>query len=165
MTDSHDKSFLPAKRDARDEQLERLIGGVLRQQPLRRAPSSLEGRVLARIQEQQVAAPWWSGGFSRWPMAARVALFVALLAIAKITLDVVVWVFSTPTPVTHTVESSVSWAKSTASIASSLLTLCQSLIDAVPSTWIALGLAFAAGMYIMLFVLGATAYRTLYLNK
>jgi hypothetical protein len=43
--------------------------------------------------------------------------------------------------------------------------LCQSLFNVIPAHWVILGLAFAAGMYITLFVLGATAYRTLYLNK
>jgi hypothetical protein len=162
MTDLKDN--FPSRHDAQQAQLERLITGVLRDQPLRRAPASLEARVLARIQQQH-AMPWWSAGFVRWPMAARVALLVTLIVIAKITLDVVVWLFSTPTPVTNTVESSVTWAKSTASLFSTLISLGNSLIDAVPPLWIAVGLAFAAGMYIMLFVLGATAYRTLYLNK
>jgi hypothetical protein len=145
-------------------QLERVIHSVLRDQPLRRAPASLEARVLARIQQQHAMAGR-SMGFSRWPLAARIALLVALAVVAKFTLDAVVWVFSTPTPVTHTVENSVTWAKSTASLFSSLLTLAHSLFNVIPSTWIALGLAVAAGMYITLFVLGATAYRTLYLNK
>jgi hypothetical protein len=151
--------------DAHQAQLERLIHGVLREQPTRRAPASLEARVLARIQQQHAVASR-SMGFSRWPIAARIALLVALAIVAKFTLDAVVWVFSTPAPVvTHTVESSVTWAKSTASLFSSLLTLGQSLFNVIPGTWIALALAVAAGMYITLFVLGATAYRTLYLNK
>jgi hypothetical protein len=145
-------------------QLERLIHGVLRDQPVRRAPASLEARVLARIQQQHAMAGR-SMGFSRWPAAARIAVLVALAVVAKFTVDAVVWLFSAPTPVTHTVENSVTWAKSTASLFSSLLTLAQSLFNVIPGTWIALGLAVAAGMYIMLFVLGATAYRTLYLNK
>src|SRR5687768_14867950 len=95
-------------------QLERLIHSVLRDQPVRRAPASLEARVLARIQQQHAMAGW-SMGFSRWPIAARIALLVALAVVAKFTLDAVVWVFSTPTPVAHTVENSVTWAKSTAS--------------------------------------------------
>lgn len=144
--------------------LERLIDGVLRDQPLRRAPASLEARVLARIQLQE-SASWHTSGFVRWPLAARFALLVALLAIAKLTVDVVVWLFSSDTPVTQTVESSVVWAKSTASVFSSMVSLGHALIDAIPSYWITLALVFSAGMYITLFVLGATAYRTLYLNK
>lgn len=143
------------------DSLERLIDGVLKDQPLRRAPASLEARVLARIELQQSA----SMGFARWPMAARFALLVALLAIAKLTVDLFVWIFSSDTPVIQTVENSVGWAKSTASLFSTMVTLGHALFSAIPSYVITLALVFSAGMYITLFVLGATAYRTLYLNK
>jgi hypothetical protein len=155
MTDLRNKS---------PDSLERLIDGVLRSQPLRQAPASLEARVLARIQLQQ-SASWHTAGFARWPMAARFALLVALLAIAKLTVDLVVWLFSRDIPVTQTVENSVVWAKSTASLFSTMVSLGHALFNAIPSYWITLALVFSAGMYITLFVLGATAYRTLYLNK
>ena len=149
-----------------EARLERLIGGMLRDQPLRRAPASLEARVLARIQQQQeLAVEWWRTGFTHWPMLARVSVALVLLLVAKLTLDLVVWVFSGPTPVNQTVESSVSWAKSTATLFSTLIDLCAALFHVIPAHWLTLGLAFAAGMYFMLFALGATAYRTLYLNK
>jgi len=146
------------------QQLERLVDDVLRQQPLRKAPASLEARVLARIGEHAVL-PWWRENFSHWPVAARLALLITLIVIAKLTLDVVVWMFSAPTPVNHTVESSVTWARSTASTAQTILGVCRSFFELIPPHWIIVALAFAAGMYIMLFALGATAYRTLYLNK
>jgi len=158
-----DQRLTEQNRNAQEARLERLIHGVLSSQPELRAPASLEARVLERIQEQSL--PAWRTDFSRWPMVARGALFAALLVITKLTLDLVMWLFSSPTPVAQTVESSVTWAKSTASTFTSLLLLCQSLFNVIPPLWITLGLAFAAGMYVMLFVLGATAYRTLYLNK
>jgi hypothetical protein len=145
-------------------QLERLVDDVLRKQPLRRAPASLEARVLARIGQHE-AAPWWRESFSHWPAAARLALLITLIVVAKLTLDVVVWMFSAPTPVNQTVENSVTWARSTASTMETMLGVCRSFLDLIPSHWIIVALAFAAGMYIMLFALGATAYRTLYLNK
>jgi hypothetical protein len=67
--------------------------------------------------------------------------------------------------VTQTVQSSIAWAKSTATLFSAMVSLGQALIGAIPSHWITLALVFSAGLYITLFVLGATAYRTLYLNK
>lgn len=146
------------------DSLERLIDGVLRDQPPRKAPASLEARVMARIQLQE-SASWRTAGFSRWPLAARFALLVALLAVAKLTVDLVVWLFSSDTPVTQTVESSVVWAKSTATLFSTMVSLGHALLNAIPSYWITLALVFSTGLYITLFVLGATAYRTLYLNK
>ncbi len=103
--------------------------------------------------------------FAQWPMAARVALLVTLVAVAKLTLDVMVWMFSAPTPVNRTVEDSVTWARTTAGTAETLIVTCRSLLEVIPSYWITGALVFVAGSYFMLLALGATAYRTLYLNK
>ncbi len=73
-----------ASRELQHAQLERLVGDVLRDQPLRRAPASLEARVLSQIHQRQVL-PWWRMSFTQWPMAARVALVLALVAVAKLT--------------------------------------------------------------------------------
>lgn len=150
-------------REQQEARLERLIHGVLREQPPLRAPASLEARVLEAIERE--ALPWWRRGFTQWPLGARAAMFALLLLVSKFTLDAVVWLFSNPTPVSQTMESTISRAKSTATVFSSLLQVCQSLLNVIPEHWITLALVFAAGMYFMLFVLGATAYRTLYLNK
>jgi hypothetical protein len=85
--------------------------------------------------------------------------------VSKLTLDVVMWLFSNPTPVSNTVEHTILRAKTTAGVFASLLQVGQSLFNVIPTHWITLALVFAAGMYFVLFVLGATAYRTLYLNK
>jgi len=153
----------PTNKDPQEARLERLIHGVLREQPPLRAPASLEARVLAAIEVE--ALPWWHRGFAQWPLGARAAMFAVLLLVSKLTLDVVMWLFSNPTPVSQTMEHTLSRAKSTASVFSSLLQVGQSLLNVIPGHWITLALVFAAGMYFMLFVLGATAYRTLYLNK
>jgi hypothetical protein len=150
-------------REQQEARLERLIHEVLRDQPPRRAPASLEARVLAAIERE--ALPWWRTGFAHWPLGARAATFAVLLLVSKLTLDAIVWLFASPTPVSHTVESTISRARSTASVFSSLLELGQTFLDMVPAHWITIALVFAAGMYFTLFVLGATAYRTLYLNK
>ena len=150
-------------RELQEARLERLIHGVLREQPPLRAPVSLESRVFAALELE--ALPWWRKGFVQWPLGARAAMFAVLLLVSKLTLDVVMWLFSSPTPVSQTVENTISRAKSTAGVFTSLLQVGQSLLNVIPGHWITLALVFAAGMYFMLFVLGATAYRTLYLNK
>ncbi len=153
----------PTERELQEAQLERLIHGVLREQPTLRAPASLEARVLDAIERHSL--PWWRAGFAQWPLGAKAAMFAALVLVSKITLDVVMWLFSNPTPVSHTVETTISRAKTTASLFTSLLEVGQSILNVIPAYWITLALVFAAGMYITLFVLGAAAYRTLYLNK
>ena len=153
----------PSERELQEARLERLIQGVLREQPPLRAPASLEARVLQAIARESV--PWWRAGFAQWPLGAKAAMFAALVLVSKITLDVVMWVFSNPTPVSNTVEHTILRAKTTAGVFTSLLQVGQSLFNVIPTHWITLALVFAAGMYFVLFVLGATAYRTLYLNK
>jgi hypothetical protein len=153
----------PSDRELQEARLERLIHGVLREQPPLRAPGSLESRVLEAIARD--ALPWWRSGFAQWPLGAKAAMFAALVLVSKLTLDVVMWLFSNPTPVSSTVEHTISQAKSTAGLFASLLQVGQSLFDMIPTHWITLALVFAAGMYFMMYVLGATAYRTLYLNK
>jgi hypothetical protein len=150
-------------QDLQEARLERLVHDVLRDQRLLRAPASLEERVLAALEHE--ALPWWRKGFAQWPIGARAAMFAVLLLVSKLTLDAVMWIFSNPTPVSQTVEGTLSRAKSTAGVFSSLLQACQTVFNVIPPHWITLALVFAAGMYFMLFVLGAAAYRTLYLNK
>ena len=153
----------PSERELQEARLERLIHGVLREQPELRAPVSLEARVLEAIAGESL--PWWRSGFAQWPLGAKAATFAALVLVSKLTLDVVMWLFSNPTPVSSTVENTISRAKSTAGLFTSLLQVGQSLFNMIPTHWVTLALVFAASMYFVLFVLGATAYRTLYLNK
>jgi len=66
------------------EQLEQKIHAVLREQPMRRAPMSLEDRVLGEITRRQ-ALLWWHQSFSFWPTPVRLAFLViasGLVAVA-----------------------------------------------------------------------------------
>ena len=161
MTERND--LIESDRDLQEARLERLIHGVLREQPPLRAPASLESRVLAALERESL--PWWRAGFAQWPLGAKAAMFAVLVLVSKLTLDAVMWLFSNSTPVSRTVESTISEARSTASVFASLLQVGQSLLNVIPTYWITVALVFAASMYFVLFVLGATAYRTLYLNK
>src|SRR4051794_7570835 len=71
----------PAELDAQ-RRLEQLVCDVARTQPLRRAPASLEGRVLAQL----APAPWWRRGFTNWPLAARAAFLVASIGFVRLAL-------------------------------------------------------------------------------
>src|SRR5437868_11223883 len=73
-----------------DEKLERLIGETLHRQPPRRAPATLELRVLDEI-ERRARASWWRMSFARWPMAAQALFLLASAAMAKVAIDVSVW--------------------------------------------------------------------------
>jgi hypothetical protein len=143
----------------RDEQLERLIGRVLRDQPPRRAPSSLESKVFAEI-AQRAAAPWWRSSFSHWPMAARIAFVLASVGVVKVTLDAIMWILTPLEPSVPQVAlpSSVAWIHS-------LTVAAGAIFRGVPTLWIYGGLTLLTAMYIVLFGVSAAAYRTLYAHR
>lgn len=158
----------PKPNDPRsaDERLERLVHRVLRDQPARHAPHTLESRVLTAI-ERRVALPWWRSSFMHWPLPARVVFLLASCGVVKLALSALTWLFADlhSTPVTSTLAQPLAWVRATSGFLSSMAALGASIVHAVPSPWLYAGLAFGAALYVALFALGATAYRTLYLRK
>lgn len=63
------------------DELANKIHRVLRAQPDRAAPASLESRVFTEI-ARRAALPWWKQSFARWPLAARAVFMVVSAAIA-----------------------------------------------------------------------------------
>ena len=145
------------------EKLERFVGQVLKAQPLRKAPPTLERRVFAAI-ERRIAQPWWRQSLLHWPIPARVAFLLASFGIVKLALMGVMWLIadSQTAPV---VTRSVSFYEHLASFVSTLSSLVSTLFHAIPPQWLAGALILTVLLYLALFALGATAYRTLYVNK
>jgi hypothetical protein len=133
----------------RHEEIERQITRALQDQPLRRAPSTLERRVLAQI-ESEAAAMRWRRGFAHWPVAARVLFLAASVGVVKLALSIAMWLES-PTP-TLELPSQVAWLQT-------LLVAVDSVARTVPSLWVHAGIAVLAIMYAALFGIGASAYR------
>jgi hypothetical protein len=145
------------------EQLEQRIHNVLRVQPPRRAPLSLEARVLAEIARRQ-ALPWWQKSFAQWPMAMRLAFVFSALGCLGLALLVTAqvggWVSAAEAsallqPVTDLVNT-------VRAIAGLLTEVVGRLFPAVLPMWIYGGLAVLTALYATLVGLGATAYRLLW---
>jgi hypothetical protein len=139
----------------RQDELERKITRALRDQPLRRAPSTLERRVLAQL-EAGAAVAHWRRGFAHWPIAARVAFLAASVGVVKIALSIVMWL-SMPLEsraVAFDLPSQVAWLQT-------LFVAIGSVARTVPSWWVHAGIAVLAIMYVALFGIGASAYRTM----
>jgi hypothetical protein len=68
-------------------------------------------------------------------------------------------------PVVETISRPLSWAESSATVFSKIASLAALVFDAIPSTWLYAGAGVALTLYLALVILGATAYRTLYVNK
>lgn len=119
-----------------DEQLAQL----LRSQPLRRAPASLEERVLATIAAAPLTAR--ARGFTGWPLALQLLFVATALGAALLALT---W---------------LGWAASDLK-GSLLFTVARALVNHVPSLWLYAGGGLVAALYLLCFGLGALAWRAL----
>jgi len=143
---------MSADRNRHDE-IERQVTRALQGQPPRRAPSTLERRVLAQI-EAGATAIVWRRGFAHWPVAARVAFLAASVGVVKVALLVATWL-ATPLDspaVSVQLPSQITWLQT-------LLVAMGSVVHTVPSVWVHGGIALLAIMYVALFGIGASAYR------
>jgi hypothetical protein len=134
--------------DGADELLRRLLGDL----PARRAPATLESRVLQELQRR--ALPWRARGFRCWPLPARCA-FVALCgALVGITFPAAEWMLAA--------ARALPFAHPPMAVLAAAGELPALLTRMVPPPWL-YGVMFTGGLlYAALFGLGAIAYRTLY---
>lgn len=149
-----------------ERQLERLIDGVLRQQPPLTAPRGLQARVLAEI-ERRAALPWWRKQFSHWPLAARMAFVLAAAGFAKLAVTASLWIATgmRSSQLTQAVAPEVTRLQTAHGVVTAMGDFGALLIRSIPSFWIYGGLFCIAALYVALFGLGAVAYRTLYAHR
>lgn len=143
------------------QHLERQIHRTLRSLPDRRAPRTLEARVFAAIAAQR-ALPWWRQSFTHWPMPARAGFvlssFVLLLVMTVTTMGGL--------PAASALWNE--WLVPLEGFRSAVVTVAEavSLIwQRIPTIWLYGALAGIGALYAALFGLGATAYRTLVINR
>jgi hypothetical protein len=140
--------------DANDEKIERLLKGARGGLPLRRAPDALQQRVLDEL-AARAALPWWRRHFTQWPMAARAAFVVVCVALAG---------FSLTSGLTQHLDSETwAWAKPAIGAMASIGAVATWAVSLVPPLLLYGALIVGASLYVLLFGLGAFAYRTLYL--
>lgn len=142
-------------REKSNLELERRVHRALRQMPQRRAPSSLEGRVWSEL-TRLASLPWWRRSFLHWPLAARTSFLVLSAGLCALTFMGSARALAGFGSIKRLTDS-LTWLTTAAEAIGSLLRV-------VPSMWIYEALAAAALLYALLFVLGAAAYRTLYLE-
>ncbi len=151
-------------RDERlDREMEARLGQALRMLPDRRAPATLESRVLDAL-ARRTPLPWWRRSFGEWPAAARIAfgvtstllvvLTVLAAAAANANLGSLGASHALATPVLH--DASVLFVI--------MRTLSVSLTSILSSSWVLGCLIASAALYAALFGLAIAGYRTLYLN-
>jgi hypothetical protein len=146
------------------EKLESFVDQLVRGQPLRRAPPSLEARVLAQLALQQKAIPWWRKGFTHWPLAARAVFLIASygfvrLAIAGV-MSIVTFVGSR-----EVAGTAISWVHGGSTALSATASMCSLIVRTIPPSWLYGAAVCGFALYALLFGLGTVAYRTLYVER
>ncbi|MFA5057499.1 MAG: hypothetical protein WC485_05255 [Opitutaceae bacterium] len=148
------------------EQLEQIVHAALRALPDRRAPASLEARLLAEI-ERRAAIPWWHKSYASWPRWAR-TMFLGLcggLACLVVFTGVYVQTGLDAAPTSGTLAPVLAFAQRVLAIGRGLADFGLLIGRTIPTLWFYGVIAFVAGLYAMLFGLGATAYRTLWVHR
>jgi hypothetical protein len=135
------------------------LGGL----PPRRAPATLESRVLGELQ-RRAALPWWRVSFAHWPAAPRVAFVLVCAALVGATILGGVSAFVGTGSFNEIGRLVFSWAQPLLAVMSSAGGLAALLLRIIPPIWLYGGMALGVVLYVALFGLGAAAYRTLYLR-
>lgn len=151
-----------ATPEHRQEQLERWLAGELRALPPRRAPASLESRVLAAI-AQHANLPWWKQHFLRWPLAARLGFLALAALIAQVSLQASAWLIDAlrASGASEAIANPARALRNDWSFIQSMNDIVQVVLNAIPAPWLYGTLAVVGLMYATLFGIGSIAFRTL----
>jgi len=129
--------------------------------PLRRAPASLESRVLGEI-GRRAALPWWQRSFEQWPAVARSAFLLTCGALAVLALTGGIWAVTNLAPAHALSGLPPLWARHALTLVGIAGDFTAALLHLIPEDWIYKGLAASALLYGALFGLSVAAYRMLY---
>ena len=148
------------------DKLEKAIHETLRSLPPRKAPSSLEARVLAEIIRRD-ALPWWHRSWAYWPVAVRWTFLLVSAAVCATMIVACVGLLR---------GTSVGLfgrllARPTENLAAlgtafrATLGVVGQLFGLIPHVWLYGGVAALTLLYATVFLAGATAYRTLWQSR
>jgi len=148
----------PTPNSPRDP-LETLVHRTLRAQPPRRAPRSLEARVMAEL-ARRAALPWWHKSYAFWPAPMRVAFFV-LSAVAAAALVAGLYFISrgASQQLSTEVADHFGWVNVIKAALADIAGKGLAVWRAIPPLWLYGGVAALATAYATLIGVGAAAYR------
>lgn len=145
------------------EKLERLMTKALRDIPARRAPLTLESRVFGELQRRATQV-WWRQSFMHWPSAARAAFVMLNVALVAATFIGGVSNVIGGRSFGDFTGLVLTWMRPFLSVLSTMGGLTPVFLRAIPAGWLYAGVAVGVALYVVLFGLGAAAYRTLYMR-
>lgn len=148
------------------EELEQKIHAVLREQPPRRAPMSLEARVLGEIARRQ-ALPWWHQSYAYWPNAIKLSFLVIATGIAGTVLLASMHMLGVVSgeSVRQLLEPLFGAVHTLRAAAAAITGLVTPSLPQLSNTVLYGGLVVLGGAYAVMLGLGATAYRVLWQHR
>lgn len=148
------------------DKLEASIHRVLRGLPDRKAPFSLEARVLAEL-GRQAALPWWRKSFAHWPSAIRAGFFLgAALAAALVMAGIFLLGRSSGAhEVSVGVSTSFAWITVARDVVAAGILKVKSVAATIPPLWLYGGAAALALCYAAVGAAGAATYRALSVGR
>lgn len=151
-----------SSRDQTDEKLERLVSQVLRDQPLRRAPASLEARVLSEL-AARARLPWWRRGVASWPAAVRAPVIAGCAVCVPLVWVLSVWLAAhLVTVATHPgVAVPLANVLDAGRTVASLGAIAARILQSIPREWLLGGIIATATIYAALFALLVAGYSLL----
>jgi hypothetical protein len=148
------------------DNLEKLISKAVGGLPARKAPASLEQRVMAEIVRRQ-ALPWWKKSWAYWPGGVRWMFLIlsAALSAAVLAASIALFRDGSLSGAAATLSRPVQLVQQLWVAVSTLADLTKGLFGHIPSVWLYGTLAVVATLYASLFGIGAAAYRVLWQNR
>jgi hypothetical protein len=143
--------------------LEQVLHQALSGLPPRRAPASLQSRVADEL-ARRALLPWWRASFANWPVSARVMFVLVCAVLVAATILGGVSAYLGDRSFGEASALLLSWAQPFLTVVSSAGGLVALLVHVIPPLWLYGALGLGIFLYVTLFGLGATAYRTLYLR-
>lgn len=147
-----------------EHELEQLIHRTLRSLPDRRAPRSLENRVLAAI-AARAALPWWHKSYAQWPAPIRAGFFVLSALAAAVVLGGLLVGGHQTSRVAADFAQHFSWLASLRSAGGDWLGAFGTVFNTIPSLWAYGLLAVVAAGYAALLGVGAAVWRTMFVRR
>lgn len=144
------------------QKTEQLIHRTLRALPPRRAPRSLEQRVMAEL-SRRAALPWWRKSFASWPAPALAVFILASLGVIKLLLTGALWAAAgfDGTELQAAMAQPLLWWESGQAVAGAISHTVEIMLRNIPPLWLYGALAVITAVYATLFGLGAAAFKAL----